>query len=84
MKRMILLVATVLLVSGAAYAHGKQQHVMGTVTAPQGGNVTRGQVDLGEDATFVLQRSREKRTKRTDQVPETSNLHGQNEFTLMD
>ena len=33
MKRMMLLVAMVVLATGATFAHGKEQHVMGKVTA---------------------------------------------------
>ncbi len=33
MRRMILLVAMVVLAAGVAFAHGKEQHVMGKVTA---------------------------------------------------
>jgi Cu/Ag efflux protein CusF len=40
MKRMILLLATALLASEAAYAHGKEQHVMGTVTALTDDSIT--------------------------------------------
>ena len=40
MKRMILLVAMVVLVAGAAFAHGKEQHVMGTVTAMTDNSIT--------------------------------------------
>ena len=40
MKRMILLVATILVATGAALAHGNQQHVMGTVTALTENSVT--------------------------------------------
>lgn len=40
MKRMILLVAMVVLAAGAAFAHGKEQHVMGTVTAMTNSSIT--------------------------------------------
>lgn len=40
MKRMILLVAVVVLAAGAAFAHGKDQHVMGTVTAMTDRSIT--------------------------------------------
>lgn len=33
MRRMILLVAMVVLAAGAAFAHGKEQHILGKVTA---------------------------------------------------
>ena len=33
MRRMILLVAMVVVAAGAAFAHGKEQHIMGKVTA---------------------------------------------------
>jgi hypothetical protein len=40
MKRMILLVAMVVLAVGAAFAHGKEQHVMGKVTAMTDRSIT--------------------------------------------
>lgn len=40
MKRMILLVAMVVFAAGAAFAHGKEQHVMGTVTAMTDNSIT--------------------------------------------
>ncbi|HVS88317.1 MAG TPA: DUF5666 domain-containing protein [Candidatus Acidoferrum sp.] len=40
MKRMILLVAMVVLAAGAAFAHGKEQHVLGTVTAMTNNSIT--------------------------------------------
>jgi uncharacterized protein YxeA len=40
MKRIILLVATVVLAVGAAFAHGKDQHVMGKVTAMTDSSIT--------------------------------------------
>jgi ribosomal protein S1 len=40
MKRMFLLVAMVVLVVGAAFGHGKEQHVMGKVTAIKDGSIT--------------------------------------------
>ena len=40
MKRMILLVAMVVVAAGAAFAHGKEQHVMGTVTAMTDSSIT--------------------------------------------
>ena len=40
MKRMILLVVIVVLAAGAAFAHGKEQHVMGTVTAMTDSSIT--------------------------------------------
>lgn len=40
MKRMILLVAVVVLAVGTAFGHGKEQHVMGTVTAMTDSSIT--------------------------------------------
>jgi len=40
MRRMILLVAIVVLAAGAAFAHGKKQHVMGKVTAMTDNSIT--------------------------------------------
>jgi hypothetical protein len=40
MKRTILLFAMVVLAVGAAFAHGKEQHVMGTVTAMTDDSIT--------------------------------------------
>src|ERR1700682_4027543 len=40
MKRMILVIVAVVLAAGAAFAHGKGQHVMGTVTAITGDSIT--------------------------------------------
>jgi ribosomal protein S17 len=40
MKRMILLVALVVLAAVAAFAHGKEQHIMGTVTAMTDNSIT--------------------------------------------
>jgi hypothetical protein len=40
MKRLILLVAMVVLAAGAAFAHGKEQHIMGKVTAMTGTYIT--------------------------------------------
>jgi Cu/Ag efflux protein CusF len=40
MKQMILFAATVLLACGVAFAHGKGQHVMGTVTAVTDDSIT--------------------------------------------
>ena len=40
MKRMILLVAMVVVAAVAAFAHGKEQHVMGTVTAMTDNSIT--------------------------------------------
>src|SRR5712691_2478112 len=40
MKRLILLVAMVVLAVGAAFAHGKEQHVMGKVTAVTDSSIT--------------------------------------------
>ncbi|HXM95214.1 MAG TPA: DUF5666 domain-containing protein [Candidatus Dormibacteraeota bacterium] len=40
MKRMILLVATIALAAGPVFAHGKEQHVMGTVTAMTDTSIT--------------------------------------------
>jgi uncharacterized protein (UPF0333 family) len=40
MKQMILLVAVVVLASGIAFAHGKEQHVMGKVTAMTDDSIT--------------------------------------------
>jgi Domain of unknown function (DUF5666) len=40
MKQMILLIAIVALAAGAAFAHGKDQHVMGTVTAVTEDSIT--------------------------------------------
>jgi ribosomal protein S17 len=40
MKGMILSLAMVLLVAGTAFAHGKQQHVMGKVTAMTDNSIT--------------------------------------------
>ena len=40
MKQMILLVAMVVLASGIAFAHGKEQHVMGKVTAMTEDSIT--------------------------------------------
>ena len=40
MKRMMLLVAMVVLAAGAVFAHGKEQHVMGTVTAMTDDSIT--------------------------------------------
>jgi uncharacterized protein YxeA len=40
MKRMILLVTLVVLAVGAAFAHGKEQHVMGKVTAMTDSSIT--------------------------------------------
>jgi hypothetical protein len=37
---MILLIALVVLVAGAAFAHGKEQHVMGKVTAMTDNSIT--------------------------------------------
>jgi hypothetical protein len=40
MKRMTMLVALVVLVAGATFAHGKEQHVMGKVTAMTDNSIT--------------------------------------------
>ena len=40
MKRMLLLVAMVVIAAGAASAHGKEQHVMGKVTAMTDSSIT--------------------------------------------
>lgn len=40
MKRMILMIAIVALASVAAFAHGKEKHVMGTVTAMTDDSIT--------------------------------------------
>jgi len=40
MKRMLLLTAMVVLATGAAFAHGKEQHVMGKVTAITDSSIT--------------------------------------------
>ncbi|GAC1616966.1 MAG: hypothetical protein PVS2B2_21930 [Candidatus Acidiferrum sp.] len=40
MKRLILLVVVVVLAAGAAFAHGKEQHVMGKVTAMTESSIT--------------------------------------------
>src|SRR6266850_3239136 len=40
MRRMILLAAVVVLATGAAFAHGKEQHVMGKVTAMTDSSIT--------------------------------------------
>jgi Cu/Ag efflux protein CusF len=40
MKQVILLVTMVVLASGIAFAHGKEQHVMGTVTAMTDDSIT--------------------------------------------
>jgi hypothetical protein len=40
MKRMILLVAMLALAAGSAFAHGKEQHVMGKVTAMTDSSIT--------------------------------------------
>jgi hypothetical protein len=40
MKRMILFVAIAGFAAGAAFAHGKEQHVMGTVTAMTDDSIT--------------------------------------------
>jgi len=40
MKQMILLAVTILLACGVAFAHGKEQHVMGTVTAMTDDSIT--------------------------------------------
>ena len=40
MKRMILVVAIVVLAVGAVFAHGKEQHIMGTVTAMTDNSIT--------------------------------------------
>ncbi len=40
MKRIILLVAMVVLAAGASFAHGKEQHVMGKVTAITDSSIT--------------------------------------------
>lgn len=40
MKRTILLIAMAVVVAGAAFAHGKEQHVMGTVTAMTDSSIT--------------------------------------------
>jgi Cu/Ag efflux protein CusF len=40
MKQVILLLAMVVLPSGIAFAHGKEQHVMGTVTAVTDDSIT--------------------------------------------
>ena len=40
MRRMILLVAIVVLAAGAAFAHGKEQHIMGKVTAMTDTSIT--------------------------------------------
>ena len=40
MKRITLLVAMFVLAAGAAFAHGKEQHVMGKVTAMTDSSIT--------------------------------------------
>jgi cell division protein FtsL len=40
MKRIILLVAMLVLAAGTAFAHGKEQHVMGKVTAMTDSSIT--------------------------------------------
>lgn len=40
MQRMVLLAAMVVLATGAAFAHGKEQHVMGKVTAMTDSSIT--------------------------------------------
>ena len=40
MKRMILLVAIVVLAAGTAFAHGKEQHIMGKVTTMTDSSIT--------------------------------------------
>jgi len=40
MKRIILLVVMVVLATGAVFAHGKEQHVMGKVTAMTDSSIT--------------------------------------------
>jgi hypothetical protein len=40
MKRIVLLVVLVVFAAGSAYAHGKEEHVMGTVTAVTAGTIT--------------------------------------------
>jgi cell division protein FtsL len=40
MKRMIILVVVAVLAAGSLFAHGKEQHVMGTVTAMTDSSIT--------------------------------------------
>jgi hypothetical protein len=40
MRRMILLVAIVVLAAGTAFAHGKEQHIMGKVTTMTDSSIT--------------------------------------------
>lgn len=40
MKRILLLAGVVVFVAGAVFAHGKEQHVKGTVTAIKDGSIT--------------------------------------------
>jgi hypothetical protein len=40
LKRMILLVAMVVFAAGTAFAHGKEQHIMGKVTAMTDSSIT--------------------------------------------
>jgi hypothetical protein len=40
MKRIVLLVVLVVFAAGSAYAHGKEEHVMGTVTAVTASTIT--------------------------------------------
>lgn len=40
MKRMVLLVAMLVVAAGAVFAHGEEQHIMGTVTAMTGDSIT--------------------------------------------
>jgi hypothetical protein len=47
MKRMILLLALVVFAAGAALAHGKEEHVMGTVTAMTDSSITVQTKDKG-------------------------------------
>lgn len=72
MKRIVLLVVLVVFAAGSAYAHGKEEHVMGTVSAVTASTIT---VQTKDKDPVIVYTTAETKYEKSGAVASMQDLH---------